>query len=65
MPQNAESLFIVRDALENKLYFWDFQGNLLDQEERPGQRAIQLTSLGARGSSITTYLNDFVIQFNY
>ena len=65
LPQNAESLFIVRDALENKLYFWDFQGNLLDQEERPGQRAIQLTSFGARGSSITTYLNDFVIQFNY
>jgi|688.fasta_scaffold31725_9 hypothetical protein len=65
LPQNTESLFIVRDALENKLYFWDFQGNLLDQEERPGQRAIQLTSFGARGSSITTYLNDFVIQFNY
>jgi hypothetical protein len=59
------SLFVVRDALENKLYFWDFQGNLLDQEERPGQRAIQLTSFGARGSSVTTYLNDFVIQFNY
>ncbi|MFM1792440.1 MAG: hypothetical protein RLZZ252_794, partial [Bacteroidota bacterium] len=60
-----ESLFIVRDALENKLYFWDFQGNLLDEEERPGQRAIQLTPLGLRGSSITTYLNDFIIQFNY
>lgn len=59
------SLFVVRDALENKLYFWDFQGNLLDEEERPGQRAIQLTSFGARGSSVTTYLNDFVIQFNY
>jgi len=61
----TQSLFVVRDALENKLYFWDFQGNLLDQEERPGQRAIQLTSFGARGSSITTYLNDFIIQFNY
>ena len=61
----TKSLFVVRDALENKLYFWDFQGNLLDQEERPGQRAIQLTSFGARGSSITTFLNDFVIQFNY
>ncbi len=65
LPQNDESLFIVRDALENKLYFWDFQGNLLDEEERPGQRAIQLTPLGLRGSSITTYLNDFIIQFNY
>lgn len=65
LPQNAQSLIIVRDALENKLYFWDFQGNLLDQEERPGQRAIQLTPLGLRGSSITTYLNDFIIQFNY
>ncbi len=61
----TKSLFVVRDALENKLYFWDFQGNLLDQEERPGQRAIQLTSFGASGSSITTFLNDFVIQFNY
>jgi hypothetical protein len=65
LPQNVESLFIVRDALENKLYFWDFQGNLLDEEERPGQRTIQLTPLGLRGSSITTYLNDFIIQFNY
>lgn len=65
LPQNTQSLFIVRDALENKLYFWDFEGNLLDQEERPGQRAIQLTPLGLRGSSITTYLNDFIIQFNY
>jgi hypothetical protein len=62
---SIQSLFVVRDALENKLYFWDFQGNSLDQEERPGQRAIQLTSFGARGSSITTFLNDFVIQFNY
>jgi hypothetical protein len=62
---STKSLFVVRDALENKLYFWDFQGNALDQEERPGQRAIQLTSFGARGSSITTFLNDFVIQFNY
>ncbi len=62
---SIQSLFVVRDALENKLYFWDFQGNALDQEERPGQRAIQLTSFGARGSSITTFLNDFVIQFNY
>jgi hypothetical protein len=62
---STQSLFVVRDALENKLYFWDFQGNALDQEERPGQRAIQLTSFGARGSSITTFLNDFVIQFNY
>jgi len=62
---STQSLFVVRDALENKLYFWDFQGNSLDQEERPGQRAIQLTSFGARGSSITTFLNDFVIQFNY
>ena len=61
----TQSLFVVRDALENKLFFWDFQGNLLDQEERPGQRAIQLTSFGASGSSITTFLNDFVIQFNY
>lgn len=65
ISQTTQSLFVVRDALENKLYFWDFQGNALDQEERPSQRAIQLSAFGSRGSSVTTFLNDFVIQYNF
>lgn len=65
VSQANPTLFVVKDALENKLFFWDYQGNSLDQEERPGQRTIQLTSFGTRGASVTTYLNNFIIQFNY
>ena len=65
VSQETPTLFVVRDALENKVFLWDYQGNSLDQEERPGQRTIQLTSFGTRGASVTTYLNNFIIQFNY
>ena len=63
--KNSNSLFAVRDALENKIYIFDYSGQLLDQEERPAQRTMQLTPFVGHGCSITTYLNDFVIQFNY
>ena len=59
------SLFVLRDALENKLYLWNWQGSLLDQEERPCQRSIQVSPMGVHGASITTYLNDFIIQYNF
>lgn len=61
----SPKLFVLRDALENKLYLWDRQGTLLDQEERPCQGLIQVTPMGAHGSSITTVLNDFIIQYNF
>jgi hypothetical protein len=63
--KNSSTLFAVRDALENKIYLFDYTGQLLDSEERPAQRTMQLTSFVGHGCSITTYLNDFVIQFNY
>jgi hypothetical protein len=37
LSSQTPSLFVLRDALENKLYLWDWQGALLDQEERPCQ----------------------------
>jgi hypothetical protein len=65
LSSQTPSLFVLRDALENKLYLWDWQGALLDQEERPCQRLIQVTPMGGQGASITTYLNDFIIQYNF
>ncbi len=63
---DPKSEFIVlRDALENKAFLWDSSGNPKDSEDRPCQRQLQLTSFGANGCSLTTYLNDFIIQFNY
>ena len=44
------SLFVLRDALENKLYLWNWQGSLLDQEERPCQRSIQVSPMGVHGA---------------
>lgn len=62
---NQSGIFGVRDALENKIYLYNKEGNLVDNDERPAQRTFQITPFGLNGCSITTYLNDFVIQFNY
>ena len=63
--KQACSLFAIRDALENKIYIFDYAGQPIDDEERPAQRNMQLTPFGAHGCSITTYLNDFIIQYNF
>jgi hypothetical protein len=52
------------DAIENKVYLLDAFGKEIDMEERPGQREVQISPFGNNGCSITTYLSQFLIQYN-
>lgn len=52
------------DAIENKVYLLDAFGKEIDTEERPGQRDVQISPFGSNGCSITTFLSEFLIQYN-
>lgn len=61
---NQISTLAMLDALENKVYLLDTYGKEIDMEERPGQREVQISPFGNNGCSITTYLSQFLIQYN-
>ncbi|MEN9304648.1 MAG: hypothetical protein RL264_3077 [Bacteroidota bacterium] len=56
-------IICVLDGIENKLLLLDSFGNKLDEEERHGEGAIQVTSFGSEAFSITTYLGTYLIQY--
>jgi len=60
-----QNRIVLRDGLNNKLVILDTNGSLIDQEERPSQGEVQATPFGHNGCSITTYLSNFLIQFNF
>ena len=61
----GKNAIFVRDALQNKLFMLNTTGDFMDQEERPSQMEIQVTPFGTFGSSVTTYLSGFLIQYNF
>jgi hypothetical protein len=63
-PFHQITTLVMLDALENKVYLLDTYGKEIDMEERPGQREVQISPFGNNGCSITTYLSQFLIQYN-
>lgn len=63
--QTGHAIIIARDGLQNKLIILNFNGIVADNEERPGQGALQTTPFGTNGCSVTTLLNSFLIQYNF
>jgi outer membrane protein assembly factor BamB len=61
----GKNAIFVRDALQNKMFMLNTTGDFMDQEERPSQMEIQVTPFGTFGSSVTTYLSGFLIQYNF
>lgn len=62
--KNGDPLIYIFDAIENRVYLYTQKGKLLDQEDRPAYKEVQASSFGNNGYSITTFLGNFLIQFN-
>jgi len=63
--ENAGKLLVVLlDGIENELYLLNGSGSILDNSSKHGEQKIDLSGFGARGFSITTFLGNYLIQYN-
>jgi hypothetical protein len=63
--ENAGKLLVVLlDGIENELYLLNGSGSILDNSSKHGEQKIDLSGFGARGFSITTFLGNYMIQYN-
>jgi hypothetical protein len=58
------SILCVLDALENQSYILDAKGAWLSQNTLHAEKDIKITTFGAEGYSITTFLGSYVVQYN-
>lgn len=61
---NKQSILSLLDAVGNQIYLLDDLGRDLDTEKRHGQQEVQLSSFGNNAYSITTFLGNYIIQYN-
>lgn len=61
---NNQSILSIIDAVSNQIYLLDDLGRDLDTEKRHGQQQVQLSSFGNNAYSITTFLGNYMIQYN-
>jgi hypothetical protein len=63
--ENAGKLLVVLlDGIENELYLLNGSGSIIDNSSKHGEQKIDLSGFGARGFSITTFLGNYLIQYN-
>lgn len=56
--------FVLLDGIENELYLLNELGELIDNSSKHGEQKIELSGFGTRGFSITTFLGNYLIQYN-
>jgi hypothetical protein len=61
--KNGLPILCFLDALENELLILDQNGRDSDQNERHGERKVQVTPFGSSAYSITTFLGSYLIQY--
>jgi hypothetical protein len=61
--KNGLPVLCFLDALENELLILDQNGRDSDQNERHGERKVQVTPFGSSAYSITTFLGSYLIQY--
>ena len=61
---NQQTILSVIDAVGNQIFLLDEFGRNLDKDKRHGQQEVQLSSFGNNAYSITTYLGNYLIQYN-
>lgn len=61
--KNGLPILCLLDALENELLILDQNGRASDQNERHGERKVQVSSFGSSAYSITTFLGSYLIQY--
>jgi outer membrane protein assembly factor BamB len=55
---------IILDGIENELYLLNQNGKLMDVSSKHGEQKVDISGFGSRGFSITTYLGNYLIQYN-
>ena len=55
---------VLLDGIENELYLLNELGELIDDSSKHGEQKIALSGFGTRGFSITTFLGNYLIQYN-
>ena len=58
------SILCVLDALENQSYILYEKGAWLSQNTLHAEKDIKITTFGADGYSISTFLGSYVVQYN-
>jgi hypothetical protein len=61
--KNGLPILCLLDGLENELLILDQNGRASDQNERHGERKVQVTPFGSSAYSITTFLGSYLIQY--
>ncbi len=61
---SGKMTIILLDGIENELYLLNESGELMDTSSKHGEQKIELSRFGSRGFSITTFLGNYLIQYN-
>ncbi len=61
---SGKTTFVLLDGIENELYLLNERGELIDNSSKHGEQKIELSGFGTRGFSITTFLGNYLIQYN-
>ena len=61
---NQQAVLGLIDPVGNQIYLLDDLGRDLDTDERHGEQEVQLSAFGNNAYSITTFLGNYIIQYN-
>lgn len=60
----GKMLIVLLDGIENELYLLDNMGNYIDNSSKQGEQKFEISGFGSTGFSITTFLGNYMIQYN-
>ena len=61
---SGKVLIVLLDGIENELYLLNNVGVIIDNASKHGEQKMEISRFGARGFSITTFLGNYMIQYN-
>lgn len=64
LSKNNRVLSLIFDGIENELHLLDSKGNLIANSSKHAEQRIEISSFGNSGFSITTFLSNYIIQYN-
>ena len=62
--KNGRRILTIFDGIENQLYLCDSKGNVLSENSLHAEQKTVVSGFGTAGFSITTFLGNYLIQYN-
>ena len=62
--KNQRAVLLIFDGIENEIHMIDSRGNLVANSAKQAEQRIEISSFGKSGFSITTFLGNYIIQYN-